>query len=436
MLTLLTLALAPQVAAPAAGGFPATPTRRPRTDRPNIVFILADDFGVNMVSGYGEVPDPPCTPNIDNLASDGLLFRNAWANPSCTPTRGALMSGRYGFRTGLGSPGGLLELSEVTLPETLNGYYSAALGKWHLAGPGGSTNHPNDSGFDHYAGSLGGGIGNYFSWSKTTNGSQAQTTVYGTEDLTNDAIEMVQTMPAPWFLYMSYNAPHTPFHVPPSSICQAAQCGTTFCGNLGPNPSSPDLAKAMTEAMDAEIGRFLSALDVVDPSAIVIFMGDNGTARAATEAPFVMNRAKGSPYEGGVNVPLIVRGPRVARGETQALVAPVDIYATIAELAGGEALTEDSVSFVPTLRNPATSPRQLAYAEGFSPNGAGPYAEHNRSVREDRYKLIRQLGEPDELYDLQLDPFEQTNRLDLGLTPVEQAAYDTLLAELVRLGVD
>lgn len=438
MLTLLTLALLPQVAAPAGGQFPATPRKivRPGNDRPNIVVIVADDFGVDMVGAYAEGSSLPCTPNIDSLATDGLLFRNAWANPTCSPMRAATLSGRYGFRTGVGSPGAgnALDTAEVLIPEILNGYETACMGKWHIGGN--NADHPNLSGFDHYAGALGGGVGNYFSWNKVVDGESETSTTYATRDVADDAITMIQTMQEPWFLWVAFNAPHSPFHEPPSEYCGTAQCATTYCGNLPPNPTNAELSRAMIEAMDAEIGRVLTTLDTVDPDAVVFFMGDNGSTRQATQPPFNSMRAKGSPYEGGVNVPLIVRGPGVAQGETQGLVANVDLFSTIAELGGTGALTEDSVSMVPYFSNPSTQVRSFVYSEGFSPNGSGPYSNHDRAVREERYKLIRQIGEPDELYDLWTDPFETTNRIDLGLNSREQAAYDALVAELVRLGVD
>jgi len=411
-------------------------------DAPNIVFILADDFGVNMVRAYGEASSPPCTPNIDGLATEGLLFRNAWANPVCSPTRAALLTGRYGFRTGVGQPGagGTLDLTETTLPEVLDGYETACMGKWHLGGN--NVDHPNFSGFDHYAGAIGGGVGNYDSWQKVINGNAGPTSNYATTDTADDAIAMIQNLQAPWFLWVAFNAPHTPFHEPPSNICPTPTCVDRYCGNLGPNPSNADLAKAMTEAMDHEIGRILTTLDAVDPNAIVIFMGDNGTAGQATQAPFISNRSKGSVYEGGVNVPLIVRGPGVQHGETQGLVGPADLFATVAELAGvnirgGPTVAQDSVSFVPYFSNPGLSVRDLVYAEKFSPNGgAPPYAEHHRTARNERYKLIRITGQPDGFYDLQLDAFEGTNRLGIGLNAREQAAFDELEGLLVDLGVD
>lgn len=419
------------------------PARQPRSPepsesrRPNIVFVLADDFGVDMAGAYGEGTDPPCTPVIDGLAAEGMLFRNAWVNPVCSPTRAAVLTGRYGFRTGVGAtlsnqdPG--LALSELTVPEMLTGYDSTCTGKWHLQGNLGNS-HPNDSGFAHYAGGLRGALPDYSAWPKVTDGQASQSTTYATTDTADEAIAAIQSMQEPWFLYVSFNAIHTPFHEPEASLCGRAVCPHTWCDNLPASPDEADLAKAMTEAMDAAVGRILAELDVVDPDAYVVFMGDNGTPRAVSQDPFIAEHAKGSLYEGGVNVPLIVRGPGVAAAECGALVSGVDLFATFAELARVRATADDSVSMVPYFSDPSLALRETVYAETFTPNG-GPPAEHRRAIRNARYKLIRQTGEPDELYDLDVDGFETTD-LFPSMNAAQQAAYDALAAELAALGVD
>jgi arylsulfatase A-like enzyme len=414
---------------------PHTAAGPARSLRPNIVLVLADDVGVDLVAAYGEGAAPPCTPNIDRLASEGLLFRNAWANPTCSPTRACVLTGRHGFRTGIGTPeGAALSTAELFLPELLVEHASAALGKWHL-GAGLGASHPNDAGFTRYAGSLGGGVPSYTSWPKTTAGATSTTTVYATTDTADEAILAARTLPEPWFLYVSFNAAHTPLHVPPAELCPGRGC-TSFCGGVPVGPVAR--TKAMLEALDTELGRLLDELALVAPDAFVVFMGDNGTARQAVEAPFDPMRAKGTLYEGGVNVPLIVRGPGVAVGECSALVAAVDLFATFAELAGQASPAEDSVSLVPYLADPdLSSLRTTVYAEAFEPNGPGPWTTHVRAVRDARYKLIRDAAAPDELYDLALDPFE-TADLVPTLVPGTRAqdAYLALAGELADLGVD
>jgi arylsulfatase B len=405
---------------------------------PNIVVIVADDFGVDMLNAYAEGASPPCTPNVDALASQGMLFRNAWTNPVCSPTRAALLTGRHGFRTGVGTPVGTneagLPLSEVTLPEMLLGYESTCVGKWHLSGNLG-LDHPRDQGFDHFAGFIRGAVQDYFQWPKVVNGSPQGSSTYSTTDIADEAVSALGTMQEPWFLQVNFNAPHSPFHVPPTSLCPGLPCTHNWCGNLPTNPTNAELGKAMVEAMDTELGRILARIEQVDPNAYVVFMGDNGTPAQLSEFPFLANHAKGTMYEGGVNVPLIVKGPRVLAADCDALVSSVDLFATFAQLAQVRARTDDSISMVPYFRAPHLQLREMTYTESFSPNGGSlPFAQHSRAVREERYKLIRITGQADQFFDLELDPFE-TNNLLPGLNASEQIAHDSLVAELVRLGV-
>ena len=424
-LTLLSLFAS---SASAAGGTP-----------PNIVLILADDFGVDMVAAYGEASNPPCTPTLDQLAADGLLFRNAYTSPTCAPSRAQTLTGRHGFRNGIGMVGGgsMLSLSETTIPEMLTGYSTGVFGKWGLAGNGMGVdlNNPNDQGFDYFAGGIGSGIPNYFSWNKTINGASGNTTTYATTDTADEAIFQAQTLTQPFFLYVNFHAPHTPVHVPPVSLCPTGPCSTNFCdstpvGNL-------NRLKAMTEAMDTELGRMLTAIQAVDPNAFIIFMGDNGTARMGTEAPFIPTRSKGSVYEGGINVPLIIKGPGVIPGETAGLVSSADLAATITELAGFSTAAEDSVSMVPYFSNSSLALRETVYTEEFEPNNnTGPLTVHNRAIRNDQYKLIRRLGEVDEFYDVLGDKFEATDLFPtLTDGSVEHENYLKLVQSLECLGV-
>ena len=404
----------------------------------NVLLIVADDVGVDLIGAYGESAAAPCTTHIDALASSGLLFRNAWANPVCSPTRAALMTGRYGFRTGIGgvvmnnTPG--LPLGETTLAERLSDYSSAWIGKWHLAGNLGNL-HPNQSGFEHFSGILGGSVNSYFQWPQVTNGVPSLSTEYTTSAFTDAAIAEIAALPEPWFLVVSYNAAHTPFHVPPAELCVPTGCANSWCDSLPPNPNDRQLARAIVESLDTEIGRLIGALDSTHPDTYVFFVGDNGTPGSASIPPFQPNHAKGTMYEGGINVPWIVRGPGVVQGECAGLVSAVDLFATIAELGQSPGLPGDSVSMVPYFADPALSLRSSVYAETFTPNGGAlPFAAHSQAVRSTRYKLIRRTGQADEFYDLELDPFETSNLLP-GLTASEQLEYDALTAELVALGV-
>lgn len=461
-------------------------------ERPNIVLIVLDDLGVDKVRAYQEGPPgvaPPCTPNLDALAAEGLLFRNAWASPVCSPTRAQLLTGRYGFRTGVGKgqsprtgePGLRVDL-EVTLPELLVGYERAALGKWHLLSHTyGEINHPLDAGFHSYAGNLfflnesweadctpGGSLG-YYNWAKaadvTGTGTLEEvcTTKYATTDTADDAIITAKSMRAPWFLYVSFNAPHVPLEEPPAHLCPpAGTCPTVQCPYGGSDEGL--LSNAMIEALDTEVGRLIVELRRQDPDVYIFVIGDNGTATASSQGPegscFAPGRAKAKLYEAGLNVPLIVAGPDVVPGECQALVNATDLFRTILELAGVKGdrarplpfVGRDSVSMVRYLRGDHRPRRRTVYQEQFTPNQepdlAGvPFTPrlHWRVIRDERYKLHRITFEDgttfEQFFDLLTDPCEEVplclEEGECGVTaffPDPAQHYADLVAEMVRLG--
>ena len=405
----------------------------------NFLVIVADDLGVDGVAVYsrddlyghpGEGAHPGPTPHIDQLAAEGVLFRYAYANSQCAPTRAATLTGRHGFRTGIGTPGGaFLDPAETMLPEILaSSHATAAIGKWHLGGI--DIDHPITSGFGYYAGRLA-NLSDYYSWSKTTNSSttagstQNGFPTYVTTDNADEAIAKISEFGGdPWFIWLAFNAPHPPFHVPPDPLTTAA---------VDSNSNSKTKFEAAIEAMDTEIGRVLASIPgaVLDQTTI-IFLGDNGTPGNVTGPSVDSSRAKETLYEGGIRVPFIVKSPRVSssdRGaENLALINSTDVFATVAELAGVAASAEDSVSIVPHLENPALgTQRRCVYAENFSPNGAGPYSDERRAARNDTYKLIWRNGSYEEFFDLAVDPWELNNLLPVsGLDPQQTLAYATL----------
>ena len=406
--------------------------------QPNLVLIIADDVGTDLVGTYGVASSLPCTPNLDALASDGLLFRNAWSNALCSASRASLLTGRYAFRHGIGgillpqNPG--LPYSELTLPEMLTGYQSSAIGKWHLSGSAGDL-HPNLTGFTHFAGTLSGGLPNYFSWIKVTNGTSNRVNNYAVSERIDDAVAAMDMMQEPWLLMVSFNTIHG-LHKPPSSLCPTTGCGVSgggFCDMLAQEPTKFELARAMVEAMDTEIGRLLAEVEARDPNAYVMFMGDNGTFGLTSAPPFPVTHGKGTLFEGGINIPLIVKGPGVVRGECDGLVGLNDVFATFAELSGSPATAEDSVSMVPYFSNPAQRTiRPWSYSEGFIPNFLGPFTSYQKAVRDSRYKLIRIQGQPDQFFDLQVDPFEAQNLVE-GLNVRQTLAYNSLSQTLASL---
>ena len=406
--------------------------------------ILADDLGVEATAAYGEGMSPPPTPNIDALAASGVLFRNAWSNPICSPSRAVLLTGRYSFRNTVGTilGGGNFGLptSEVTIPEMLTlggaGYNTACLGKWHLGdSSNGGPFAPNVAGFDHYAGSYSGmyiqsGVPwqqAYFQWNKLVDGDLQRSTTYNTTVTVDDALAWIASVAddGPWLSYVSFCAPHEPFHAPP-----AALHGIDL-PMAGPAADPRPYFEAMVQAMDTEIGRLIAGLGPELENTIILFIGDNGTSQYVIEPPHEPTKAKGSPFEGGINVPIIVSGrvtQSVAGSESAALVGLVDVFATVAEIAGVNLETTlpgdytlDSVSLVPYLLDPGLpSQRPWIFAETFLPNGTEPVV-YDRAIRDGRYKLIRSLNvngvREERLFDLKKDPYEQVNLLTKFVNP-------------------
>jgi arylsulfatase A-like enzyme len=414
------------------------------TGRPNILFIVADDFGAEasilypQLSGNsGQVP----TPNLQALAAGGVVFDNVWANPVCSPTRAAIVSGLYGHRTGVTNVGEVLQpatttsIFEYIAAASPENYAMAVYGKWHL-GP--NIQHVRDTGVPEFRGIISGGISNYFNWSYTDiDGTTTSTTTYSTTALTNFAIEFIADHEAgpsasePWFMYLPYNAPHgtgasTGFQVPPANL------HSVNVGGLQPGAiqNSIPVYKAMIQAMDTEIGRLLASLGPVGSperdNTVIIFMGDNGTPMAVKDSGARVRGSKSSIYEGGVRVPLFVTGPGVTRAGARedALVVATDLYATLAELSGVPvSQVGNSFSLVPLLGDAgAVTGRTFAFTEMCT-------TQKFYAIKNDRHKLMNNNGAW-ALYDLVADPLETTNRYnDASLASVRA----TLEAELLAL---
>jgi arylsulfatase A-like enzyme len=380
---------------------------------------------VDRIGAYAVHPDPGRTPNIDALAAGGLLFRRAWVNPICSPTRASILTGRYGFRTGvlrvvnfdnLVPP---LDVEETVIPEALPAEYSSrAIGKWHLGKD--SLTHPNETGFPYFVGSrssVADDGGNYFEWSKVRNGVESTSDVYATTDLADETLEAMDTLREPWFIYCAFTAVHTPWHEPPAGL-------HSYDVPDDPGADPPLTYRAMAEALDSEIGRILEELP---ENTFVIFIGDNGTPKDATDAPFDPGHAKGTMYDGGVNVPLIVAGPGVRVGEDSALVNGTDLFATIMDLSRSRAAAEDSVSFALHLFSARSSSREWIYAERKNLQDV-----HMSAVRDDRYKLIRIEEARDELYDLKSDPFEVADLLEAPHLSSEAGSARNRLSSILQ----
>ncbi|HNQ24405.1 MAG TPA: sulfatase-like hydrolase/transferase [Phycisphaerae bacterium] len=510
---MLTMGLSLLFSIEAVAQLPAA--RHPDPPPPNILVIVADDVGVDTLSVYNEgyekvcdalwlpnqtecqssadcpwgqtcVPNYPPTPTIDSLAANGILFRNAWSCPTCSPTRATIQTGRYGFRTGVffASAAALPELFgenelpgwEVTIPEALalagSPYATAAIGKWHL---GGGNTGPNDQGYSHFAGTMEffdcftNYNSSYYCWPRILNGVEETCYNYATTQNVDDAVAWIDDQTGPWLLYLAFNAAHMPYHAPPDGL-------HSYHGGEYPDlpwtPDRPPLYShncifsregtrdfrycylADVEAMDSEIGRLRAWLEEQQQLAntTIIFVGDNGTSGwpifNVTAPPFNPWHAKATMFEGGINVPLIISGARVQHPhrESPALVNTTDLFATVLNLAGVDpnaVITDraiDSVSLMPIIEDSTSgSLRDYVYSESYFEfvdlvrkyehamrNAAGYKLIHRPGLLPNRYALFYLVDDPFEQNDLYYD--QQPN-----LTPVQQGNFDALKAQMESL---
>lgn len=393
---------------------------------PNVLIILADDMGIDVTPGFGIAGDKPVTPTLDSLRANGLAFTNCWATPQCSPTRAAIMSGKFGIKTGVMRPPNPLDPVNTSIfnylrDSTGSGYSMAAIGKWHLAGNTGNLDHPEEHGLDHYEGVFTSGVDNYYNWEKVINGATEQVEEYATTHFTNAAIDWVAEQQQPWLLWLAHIAPHAPFHEPPAGLF------TTAATN------NRTRYFAMVEAMDHEIGRLLASMDAATrENTVLFFIGDNGTPGAVNEF-YPQGHAKSSIYEGGLRVPLIATGKSVDRiGEVEdGLVQATDLYATILELLGNQLPggIHNSLSLKPLLSCEGQALRSINYSD-YNDDGTLVWA-----TRTSRYKLIENEDGNQEFYDLTSDIREENNLID-NLTAEQEAIRAMLSAEagVIRSG--
>ena len=284
-------------------------------------------------------------------------------------------------------------------------------------------NLPNTiGGWPHYAGSTSGAVTDYFNWTKTTNGVNTTSTTYATSDVVNDAVAWINgrnIAGQPWLAWVAFNAPHSPFHIPPTNL-----------HGYGANPTGNSAKyRAAVEAMDTEIGRLLLSVDPATTD--IIFIGDNGTPGQIIQPPYDNTHAKDTLYEGGTRVPFIVKGPSVISGgrTDSSLVHTVDLFSTMLDLAGvplPASVTLDSKSLKPILANQVDSTRTRLYIEQF--DQAAP-TTGGRAIRDERYKLIRLNTGTDQFFDVVSDLSETTDLLANGIaamTETHQARYHRL----------
>lgn len=392
---------------------------------PNILFIVADDLGKDALSGFSEGTLKPNTPNIDAIRNNGLSFSNFWVNPTCTPTRAAIITGKYGYRTNMKGVGDVLADTEITLQkyisdQTNNKYASAIIGKWHLSGNDATAN-PETFGIDHYAGLIRGAVDDYYSWQLTEDGASSLQTNYITEKFTDLSIEWIKEQAKPWFLWLAYNAPHTPFHVPPSEMHNQGTLAPYLDG-MDPLP----YYLAAIEAMDYQIGKLLANVpDEEKNNTVIIFIGDNGTPNQVAQSPYSSSMVKNTLYQGGVNTPLFIAGPGITRsGIDDNLVTGTDLFATIAEIAGVSVNSIHDSKSIKSLFSSSSKIRDFQYTELFDGTVEG------WTISDGEFKLIVKANGEEKMYNLTTDPYEGDNLLDGSLSATELNAKIKLMDEL------
>lgn len=389
--------------------------------QPNILFIIADDLGNDALEGFGiDVSDFPNTPNLNALKEDGISYMNTWATPQCTPTRASIMSGKYGIKTGVMRAPGNLDLEHKSIfnlinETTSNLYSSAVIGKWHISQPI-NIDHPFEHGVDHYEGIIDGTIGDYYNWEKVENGAFVQIEEYVTTHLTNAAIDWISGQDNPWFLWLAHIAPHGPFQVPPDSLFTTE------------NPtSSKEIYNASIEALDHEIGRLIESMDEETlNNTLIIFIGDNGTPRSVLSG-YPAQHGKGTMYEGGIRVPMIINGHNVTRkGEQEFGLTQVnDLYATLFEVASETVLEggiHNSLSIRSSFETENSILRNFIYSDYIS-NGIQYWA-----IRNDKYKLIQNEEGDQEFYRLDENANEEDNLIE-SLTSEEAQVFTEFVSE-------
>jgi arylsulfatase A-like enzyme len=392
---------------------------------PNFLVILADDLGHGDISAYRPGADVR-TPHIDRLAADGLRFTAMRANCTvCSPTRAALLTGRYPDRAGV--PGvirtqpansfGFLAPGIPTLANHLRtaGYHTAIVGKWHLGLA--SPNTPNERGFDFFHGFLGDMMDSYTTHLRHGNNylrrnQQVITpTGHATDLFTTWACDYLRERAAarqPFFLYLAYNAPHFPIEPPPEWLERVRQRAPDLDPRRAANV-------ALVEHFDDGVGRVLAALRAtgLEQNTLVFLSSDNGGSLPHAQNNDPWRDGKQSHYDGGLRVPFLARWPgTVAAGSLSDYAGlTFDIFATCLEVAGVARPTGiDAVSLVPILRAqpPPAAVRELYFVrrEGGPPYGGNAYHALIRGP----WKLLQNSPySPLELYHLENDPPERTN---------------------------
>jgi arylsulfatase A-like enzyme len=397
------------------------------TTLPNILLIFTDDQGYHDVSYYGT--EDLQTPHIDQIAEAGMRFDNFYANcPVCSPTRAALLTGRY--QDYVGVPGvirtyadnnwGYLDPKATLLPEQLKmaGYHTALIGKWHLGLE--SPNTPVERGFDYFHGWLGDMMDDYWTHRRhginymRLNGQEIDPEGHATDLFTDWSVNYIKSQAddrRPFFLYLAYNAPHFPVQPPQEWLDKVKK------REKGIDDTRAELV-AFIEHMDDGIGKVIQALKASGQydNTLIIFSSDNGGHLPSKANNGPLRDGKQSMYEGGLKVPTAMSWPgKIAAGSVSGQMnLSMDIYPTLLEVAGLQPKQPiEGRSFLPVLlgENAPAEERTLYFTRregGTRYGGQSIYA-----VRKGDWKLLQNSPyEPYELYNILRDPQEENNLMD------------------------
>ena len=410
----------------------------PPDNRPNIILVITDDQGYGDIGAHGNSMIQ--TPNLDALHAESVRFTNFHVDPTCSPTRSALVTGRYSSRTGVWHTimgRSIVHRDETTFADVLGdaGYATGFFGKWHLGDS--APYRPIDRGFQEAVYHGGGGVGqtpdywgnDYFDDTYWHNGTPKPYEGYCTDVFFDNALHFIEQRAdrgeGPFFVYLSTNAPHGPFLVDEAYSKPYADKGL---------PSPMDKFYGMIENIDDNMGRLTAKLDElgIADNTLLIFMTDNGTAagvtnthpsqRVGTKDAELLKRAaqeesdgawqgfnagmrgrKGSEYDGGHRVPFLVRWPAGAIGEPRDipnLAAHIDVLPTFADIAGVGVLPEldwDGTSLLQLVRGADWSDRTLVV---HSQRIRFPERWRKSSVMTEQYRLVN----GNELFDVTQDP--------------------------------
>jgi arylsulfatase A-like enzyme len=407
---------------------------------PNVIVILVDDLGETDLACYGSRFYE--TPNIDQLAKDGVRFANGYsACTVCSPTRAALLTGKYPARlhltdwiAGHERPKAKLKIpdwqkflpfEEITLAEQFKaaGYATASIGKWHLTPglkEGDEAYYPEKHGFDvNVGGYARGQPPSYVAPYKIPTLPEGPAGEFLTDREANETAKFIEAnKDKPFFVYLPHYAVHTPLGGKPEVVAKY-QAKTAKTPGLKQKNAT---YAALIESVDDSVGKIRATLRKLklEQNTIIVFTGDNGGLLPVTEnSPYRVG--KGSAYEGGVRVPLIVTWPGVTKGaQVEATPAiTMDLYPTLLELAGVKPMQSlvDGISLAPLLRSGAKPDRDAIFWHypHYHPGGATPYS----AIRSGDLRLVHFYEDGrDELYDLAHDVGETK---DLAAAQPERA---------------